>query len=61
MNHFKAIVYGDNKVIIDNNSILPYMGIRLPFVVDLSQNLNLYNIIEKLYMDKDKLVNKIWN
>jgi len=60
MNHMKCLLYGDNKVIIDNNSIIPYMGIRLPFAVDLSQNLNLYNIIDKLYLDKSKLVNKIW-
>ena len=60
MNHFKGIVYGDNKVLIDNNSIIPYMGIRLPFAVDLSQNLILHNVIDKLYLDKDKLVNKIW-
>ena len=60
MNKFKAILYGDNKIIVENNSILPYMGIRLPFIVDLSQNLILYNVIKKVYLDKDKLVNKIW-
>ena len=60
MNHFKCIVYGNNKVLIDNNSIIPYMGIRLPFTVDLSQNLILYNIIDKVYIDKDRLVSKIW-
>ena len=47
-------------MLIDNNSIIPYMGIRLPFAVDLSQNLILHNVIDKLYLDKDKLVNKIW-
>ena len=60
MNKFKSIVYGDNKIILENNSILPYMGFRLPFIVDLSQNLILYNVVKKVYLDKDKLVNKIW-
>ena len=60
MNHFKGIVYGDNKIILEDNSIIPYLGIRLPFAVDLSQNLILYNVVDKLYLDKDKLVNKIW-
>ena len=60
MNHFKCILSGSNKVLIDNNSIMPYMGIRLPFIVDLSQNLILYNIIDKVYVDKNRLVKKIW-
>ena len=60
MNHFKQILYGDNKIILENNSILPYMGIRLPFVVDLSQNLMLYKLVNKVYLDKDKLVSKLW-
>ena len=60
MNHFKAILYGDNKIIVEDNSILPYMGIRLPFIVDLSQNLVMYNLIDKIYLDKSKLVNKLW-
>lgn len=60
MNHLKGILYGDNKIIMEDNSILPYMGIRLPFIVDLSQNLILYNIVNKVYMDKDKLVKAIW-
>ena len=60
MNHLKGIVYGDNKIIVENNSILPYMGIRLPFIVDLSQNLISYKLIDKVYLDKGKLVNKLW-
>lgn len=60
MNHYKGILYGDNKVVLENNSIIPYLGIRLPFAVDLSQNLRVYNIVDKLYLDKDKLVMKIW-
>lgn len=60
MNHLKGILYGDNKIIMEDNSILPYMGIRLPFIVDLSQNLILYNVVNKVYMNKDKLVKAIW-
>lgn len=60
MNHFKGILYGDNKIIVEENSILPYMGIRLPFVVDLSQNLAMNGVIDKIYLDQSKLVNKLW-
>lgn len=60
MNHLKAIMYGDNKIVMEDNSIIPYMGIRLPFIVDLSQNLRLYGVVDKVYMDIDKLVKKIW-
>lgn len=60
MNNFKAVLCGTVKSVLDGNSILPYMGIKLPFVVDLSQNLILYNVVNKVYTDSGKLVNKLW-
>lgn len=60
MNNLKSIYLGNAKNIIDGNSILPYMGIKLPFIVDLSQNLILYQLINKVYLDSRKLVDKLW-
>lgn len=61
MNNFKAVICSNVKSVIEGNSILPYMGIKLPFIVDLSQNLILYNVVDKVYSDSRKLVDKIWN
>ena len=35
-------------------------GIEIPFIIKLSINLKLYDLIDEIYLDKDKLVNKLW-
>lgn len=60
MNNFKAVLASSSKSLIDGNSILPYMGIKLPFIVDLSHNLILYQVIDKVYLEDKKLVDKLW-
>lgn len=36
------------------------IGIKVPFIVELSNNLKLYNLIDKTYLNEDKLVDSIW-
>lgn len=60
MNNYKALMCTKVSSVLDGNSILPYMGIKLPFIIDLSHNLILYGIIDKLYFDDRKLVDKLW-
>lgn len=60
MNNFKAVICSEVSSVIEGNSILPYMGLKLPFIIDLSHNLILYGIINKIYTDSRKLVDKIW-
>lgn len=60
LNNLKAVICADTKSVLKGNSILPYMGIKLPFIVDLSQNLILYNVVDKVYFDNRKLVDKLW-
>lgn len=60
MNNFKAVLSNSVHSVLDGNSILPYMGIKLPFLIDLSHNLMLYNLVNKIYKDNGKLVNKLW-
>lgn len=56
----KAIICSSVKSVLEGNSILPYIGFKLPFLVDLSYNLMLYGLVDKVYYDKRKLVDKIW-
>lgn len=60
LNDMKTIFYGDKKELLNGNTILPYIGISLPFTAEMSQNLVLYGIINKVYLDEKKLVDKIW-
>lgn len=60
LNDMKTIFYGDKKELLNGNTILPYIGISLPFTAEMSQNLVLYGILNKIYLDEKKLVDKIW-
>ena len=60
LNDMKAIFYGDKKELLNGNTILPYIGISLPFTAEMSHNLVLYGILNKVYLDEKKLVDKIW-
>ena len=60
LNDMKTIFYGDKKELLNGNTILPYIGINLPFTAEMSQNLVLYGILNKVYLDEKKLVDKIW-
>lgn len=65
----KRIIYLEKGKIIINDEIdnffsdkkrLEKYKIELPFIIDLSYNLKLYNIIDNIYMDTGKLVEVIW-
>ena len=60
MNNFKSIMNSNVQSVLNGNSILPYIGLKLPFIVDLSQNLILYELIDKVYTEDGKLVSKLW-
>lgn len=49
----KEEMYSDDK--------LEKLGFKLPFIVKLSHNLMLYNLIDKIYFDEKELVDKLWN
>lgn len=63
----RIIVLDKGKIILDNTKEKIYeddklekMGFKLPFVVKLSHNLILYDLIDKIYFDEKDLVNKLW-
>lgn len=60
LNECVSIFKGSVKELLNGNSILPYIGIKLPFSVELSSNLILYGLVDKIYFDNSKLVNKLW-
>lgn len=63
----RIIVLDKGKIILDNTKEEIYkddkiekLGFNLPFIVKLSHNLMLYNLIDKIYFDEKDLVNKLW-
>jgi len=55
------IVIDDTKEKIYNDDKLEKLGFKLPFIIKLSHNLILYNLIDKIYFDEKDLVNKLWD
>lgn len=64
----RIILFDKGNVVIDddrdnffnNKKRLEENKVSLPFIVDLSYNLKLYNIIDNIYFDTRKLVDAIW-
>lgn len=64
-----VIVYDNNRKVLEGNvkevlkdeKTLKRLGYGLPFVVDLSIQLNYYDILNKVYYDLDELVGVLWN
>lgn len=62
------IVYDNNNVLIEGSTIdvlqkeklFKKAGISLPFMVELSLLLKDYGLINKIYLDKESLVNDLW-
>lgn len=69
------ILYGDNLIVIDNGNIVlngpkeyvlleektfNKLGLKLPFVVELSTKLQYYGLTEHLIFDMEELVDIIW-
>lgn len=66
------LLYGERTIILDkkisivnkdellDEHTLRSIGFNLPFVLDLSNKLKYYKMIDKSYLDTSKLVNSIW-
>lgn len=64
----RIIVLNKGKIILDEtkeeiykDDKLEKLGFKLPFIIKLSHNLILYNLIDKIYFDEKELVGKLWN
>lgn len=55
------ILEGLKDVVLREEKTLKKVGYGLPFVVDLSTQLNYYDIFSKIYFDMDELVDDLWN
>ncbi len=55
------VLEGNTKEILKKEKDLKKLGYGLPFVVDLSLQLNYYDIFEKVYYDIPSLVEDLWN
>jgi hypothetical protein len=59
---FNGINAIDGKTldVLKNEKILKRLGFSLPFMLDLSIQLELYGLINKTYLNKEGLVKNLW-
>lgn len=60
LNNFKIEDSGTCEEILNKDSYLSKIGIEIPFVIELSLKLKIYNLIDKIYYDIDKLEEDLW-
>ena len=53
-------IEGATPSVLKKDSLLLKLGVELPFMVDLSLKLKFYEVISKVYLDEEELVNKLW-
>ena len=51
---------GNTIEVFQNEQTLKRIGITLPFMVELSLLLKDYNLVDKIYLDKESLVQYLW-
>lgn len=60
LNEGKCAIKTTVKDLLKGNSILPYIGIKLPFAVELSNNLMLYGLLDEILFDNEALEVMLW-
>lgn len=60
MDNDKVLMKGNTIEVFQNEQALKRIGITLPFMVELSLLLKDYNLVDKIYLDKESLVQYLW-
>lgn len=56
----KIAVEGSTLEVLKNEKIFKRLGLGLPFIIELSILLKDYGLINKIYLDKESLADKLW-
>ena len=60
INKGKLIFYDDKKEVYRNEKELKKIGLELPFMVDLSNRLSYYGLVDKVILDMNEMVRQLW-
>lgn len=56
----KIILNGDPTEVMEKDNIINKAGLKIPFMIDLSVKLKDYDLIRKIELNKEKLINNLW-
>lgn len=60
MNDGDIILEGEPLIVLKEDILLNRLGLSLPFMVDLSLKLEFYELLDKIEVDIDRMVNTLW-
>ncbi len=60
LNEGKIVMNDSFNNIIQKDNELSKIGIEIPLMIDLSRKLEFYNLIDEIYYDRDKVVDRLW-
>lgn len=55
-----SAIDGKTLAVLNNEKLLKRLGLSLPFMIDLSIQLQLYGLIHKVYLNKEAMVKNLW-
>lgn len=57
----EVILQGEPLTVLQNDNIINKAGLNVPFMVDLSVKLRDYELIKNVELDKERLIDVLWN
>lgn len=60
LSDFTLVLEGPTQTVLKTDTMLKRFGFKLPDEVELSIELINYGVLNKIYLDKEKLVNSLW-
>ena len=60
LNKGKIVVDGAFPNVFREERVMRKIGLEVPFMIELSQKLKVYNILSDIDLDMDKVVSKLW-
>lgn len=60
LDNFTIILEGSTASVLKTDTLLKRLGFKLPLAVDLSIELIHYDVLKKIYTDKNKLAGALW-
>jgi len=51
---------GETLLCLKEEQLIKRLGFNLPFIVDLSTQLNYYDLLDDIYTDRDEMIDLIW-
>ncbi len=60
LNKGKIVLEGDPVAVYKEEHILNRLGLKIPFMVDLSLKLQFYNLIDEIDLDIESMVDDLW-